>query len=166
MIDNSGRIKGRVSIIDIILVAAVLVLAAGFMYTQVTPRIQEVVNPTERFHLVIQSDGIRHFMVDAVSVGDVMFRLHDRQPLGTVIDIEVLPSMEPLLRSDGTAILAEREGRYRINITIDAVGSIRENVGYFINGTDHMAPGREVQLVSNMVFLPNGRVQSVTHLGS
>ena len=166
MIDNSGRIKGRVSIIDIILVATVLVLAGGFVYTQVSPRIQEVVNPTENFHLVIQSDGIRQFMVDAVSEGDIMFRLHDRQPLGTVVGIEVLPSVEPLLRSDGTAVLAEREGRYRINITLEAVGSVRDGVGYFINGTDHMAPGREVQLVSNMVFLPNGRVQSVTHLGS
>jgi hypothetical protein len=166
MIDNSGRIKGRVSIIDIILIAAVLVLAAGFVYNQVSERLRQVINPTDEFHVVIQGDGVRHFIVDAVEIGDVMFRLRDRQPLGTVIDIEVLPAMDFLHRSDGTAVLVEMEGRYTINITLEAVGSIREGVGYFINGVDHLAPGREVALHSNKVFIPNGRVQSVTHLGS
>jgi len=166
MIDNSGRIKGRISIIDIILVVAVLVLVVGFVYTQTSDRIQQVINPTEPFHVVIQGDRVRHFIIDAVSEGDIMFRLHDRQPLGTVIGIEVLPAMDYLHHSDGTATLAEVEGRYTINITLEAIGSIRDGIGYFINGVDHMSPGREVALHSNKVFIPNGRVQSVTHLGS
>lgn len=166
MIDNSGRVKGRVSLIDIILVAAVLVLAAGFVYTRLSPRIGALTNPTEEFHVVIQSDGVRQFIVDAVSVGDVMFRQHDRHPLGRVIAIEVGPSFGYLHRQDGTATFVEREGRYALNITLEAVGSTRENVGYFINGSDHMAPGREVILVSNKVVLFNGRVQSVTQVAS
>jgi len=165
MIDNSGRIKGRISIIDIILVVAVIVLVAGFIYTQMSDRISGIVRPRDNFHVVIQGDGVRHFIVDAVNIGDVMFRLHDRQPLGTIIDIEVLPAQDFLHRSDGTAVLAEMEGRYTINITLESIGTVRE-AGYFINGDDHLAPGREVALHSNMVFIPNGRVQSVIHIES
>ena len=166
MIDNSGRIKGRVSLIDIILVAAILVLAVGFVYTRLSPRIAALVNPSEEFHVVIQSDGVRQFIVDAVEIGDIMFRQHDRQPLGRVVAIDVGPSFGYLHHPDGTASWVEREGRYALNVTLEAVGSTRENVGYFINGSDHMAPGREVILVSNRVVLFNGRVQSVTPLES
>jgi len=161
MIDNSGRIKGRVSLIDIILVAAVLLLLAGFVYTQLSGRIQTIINPTTPLEVVIQGEGLRHFIVNSVSEGDVMFRSLDRQPLGRVVDIDITPSLNYLHRSDGTAVLAEVEGRYTIRITLEATGSIREDIGYLVNGTDHLAPGSEVALVSNRVFIPDGRVFSI-----
>lgn len=161
MIDNSGRIKGKVSIIDIILVVILAVLAVGFVRTHLSERIQGVVAPQTPIELVVTGDGLRRMIVDTVDVGDVLFRNHDRQPLGTVTSIEITPSFDHFHHSDGTATLALSEGRYTIRITMDAVGTVRENVGYFINGMDHVAPGSEVALVSNRVFIPDGRVYSV-----
>ncbi|MCL2217634.1 MAG: DUF4330 domain-containing protein, partial [Defluviitaleaceae bacterium] len=39
MIDKNGRLFGKVSIIDILIVAAVLVLGIGFLYRQTSERL-------------------------------------------------------------------------------------------------------------------------------
>ena len=161
MIDNSGRILGKISIIDIIFVVAVIVLAVGFVYTRTSGRIAGIINPTTPLEVVIQGEGLRHFIVDAISEGDIMFRHHDRQALGTVVAIDISPALDYFHLSDGSVILAEMEQRYTVHITLASVGTIRENVGYFVNGTDHIAPGSEIALVSNRVRIPEGRVFSV-----
>ena len=166
MIDAKGKIKGRVSLIDIILILAVVALAAGILYRQ-TPAIQDMVNPNTPFYVTIQGDGVRHFIKDAVAEGDIMFRMHDRQPLGEVVAIEVVPAQTFLHHSDGTASLATMEQRYTLNITLRSIGTVREDTGfYLINGNDHMAPGREVSLHSNRVLIPNGRVIRVEQAGA
>jgi len=164
MIDKSGRIRGKVSIIDIILVAVILVLGVGFAYTRLSDRIREITRPSESMEVVIRGAGLRHFNVNSVSIGDVMFRNHDQHPLGRVVDINIVPFMNYLHRSDGTASLVVSEARYTIYITLEAVGSVRDGVGYFINGNDHVAPGSEISLVSNRVFIPDGRIYSIRRL--
>jgi len=165
MIDNSGRIKGKISIVDIVLVVAAIALVAGFVYRQISPRIGQIINPATPIEVVIQGDGLRHFIIDSIDIGDVMFRQHERTALGTVVDIEVEPWLDYLHRSDGTAVLAVSEGRYTIRITLEAIGSITYR-GFFINGLDHLAPGGEVALISNRAFIPRGHVYAVREITS
>jgi len=160
MVDNKGRIKGRISIIDIVLVAALLALLAGFVYRQI-PRLQDIINPSTPLYVTIQGEGLRHFVTDAIEIGDVMFRSHVNQPLGTVVAIEIEPALDYLHRSDGTAVLAVTEERYTIRITLDAIGSITSDRGYLVNGLDHMAVGSEIALISNRSFIPDGRVVAI-----
>jgi len=159
MIDNKGRIKGRISIIDIVLAVALLALVAGFVYRQI-PRIQDILNPTTPLYVTIQGEGLRHFVTDAIEIGDVMFRSHVNQPLGTVVAIEIEPALDYLHRLDGTAVLAIMEERYTIRITLDAIGSITDR-GFLVNGLDHMAVGSEIALISNRSFIPDGRVVAI-----
>ena len=159
MLDNKGRLWGKVSLIDIGIVLAVLVIAIGFGWREAAPRIEQVINPTETFYITIESNRLRGVNVDAIGLGDLMFRLHSHQPMGRVIDIDVSPAMEVIRRSDGTAARVEMEERYRVVILLEAVGSY--NDGYFVNGNDHIAPGSELILVSNRVYLPVALVYSL-----
>ena len=164
MIDNSGKIKGKISIVDIILVVAIVAFAAIFLRNQTSDHILGIINPTTPFEVVIEGVGFRPFIRDAVHVGDVMFRNHDTHPLGTVTNVEILQWQNFLHRQDGTAELVDSEGRYTIRITLAAIGTVRENVGYFINGDDHVAPGSDIFLISNRVVIPEGRVYSIREL--
>ena len=153
MIDEKGRLFKRVSIIDILLLVAIIVVAAGFAYREISPRLQLIINPTDVFYITLESNRLRGVNVDAIDYGDIMFRLHDTHPMGTVVGMTVGPAVEILQRADGSAVLVEMEERYRIVLTLEARGSITET-GYFVNGTDHIAPGSEIILVSNRVYLP------------
>jgi len=159
--DNSGRIGGRVSIIDIIIVVALIAVVVGFIYRQTSESIGHIISPDETFFVTIESAELRHFVVEAVDVGDIMFRQHIRQPLGTVIDVFTTPAMDIMHRTDGTAVRVEMENRYSLHVVLEVQGTIRDT-GYFVNGNDHIATGSEIALISNRVIIPMGRVQSIS----
>ena len=163
MIDRQGKIFGRISLVDIIIVLAILLLIAGLVYRRATPRFADMLRPDDTFYITLEVNRIRNIIAeDSVIVGDMLFRQHERLPLGRIVSVERHPATEILLRrSDGTAILAEMEERYMLLITVEATGSVTER-GYFINGIDHIAPNSGVQLVSRTVFLPTARVHSIT----
>ena len=158
---SNGKLFGKVSVIDIILVAAILILAIGFIFNRTSDRIQQVIGANTPLEVIVSGEGVRQFIVDAISEGDIMFRYHDRQALGTVTRVDILPAMEYFHKPDGSVVLATMEGRYDIQIVLASVGSIRENIGYFVNGNDHIAPGSEIALISNRVRVPEGRIVSV-----
>jgi len=161
MVDNHGRIKGRVSIVDIIIVLAVLGLVAGFIYRQAAPQIGAILRPDDEFYITFEVNRIRSVIAeDAVVVGDLVFRQHDRQPLGRIIYVERRPATEIMQRTDGSAILAQMEDRYALHITIEAMGTVSES-GFLVNGNDPMAPGAEVALINRRFIFPLARVYSV-----
>ncbi|MCL2571376.1 MAG: DUF4330 domain-containing protein [Defluviitaleaceae bacterium] len=162
MIDAQGKIKGRVSIIDIVIVLALLGLIVGFVYRNAAPHIETVLRPDDNFYVTFEVNRIRSVIAeDAVVVGEYVFRQHDRQPLGRIVAIDKLPATEVMQRSDGTAVLATMEDRYSLHITIEATGSITES-GFFANGNDAIAPGAEIILVNRRFIFPLARVYSVS----
>ena len=162
MIDNQGKIRGRVSIIDIVIIIVVLALAAGFVYRRGAEPLANILRADDTVHVTFEVNRIRSVIAeDAVIVGDRLFRQHAaHQALGTIIAVERRPATEVMQRTDGTAILATMEERYSLLITIEATGNMRTS-GFFANGNDHLAPGAEVVLINNRVIFPLARVYSV-----
>ena len=161
MIDSHGKIKGRVSIVDILIVLAVIVLIVGFVYRQGADRIGDILRPDEQFQVTFEVNRIRSIIAeDAIVIGEYVFRQHDRQPLGQIIAVEKHPATDIMMRSDGTALLATMEGRYALHITVQATGTVSES-GFIVNGIDHMAPGAEVALINSRFIFPLARVFSV-----
>ena len=153
MIDKHGKLFGRVSIIDILIVVAILALGIGFVIRQTSEGLATLISPNQPFYIVLETNRLRDVNLDAIAVGDTMFRLHSRDPMGTIVDIELHPATETMRRRDGVVVIAEMESRYRVVITLESQGSIT-STGYFVNGLDHVAPGMEIVLVSNRIYLP------------
>ena len=158
MIDNSGRLFGKVSLLDIFIVLAAIALFVGFFYSQISEQVGVFVAPTEEFYVTFEANRLRAVNAASIEVGDVVFRLHENAPLGIVTHIEPLePATFLLVRSDGTAKNVAMEGRYRLVYTVRAQGSIT-SIGYFVNGNDHLAVGSMVVVVSNRAYFPESVV--------
>ena len=163
MVDKQGRLFSRVSIVDIAIIVAVLALGIGFAYRQFAPRFEDVLRPEETFYVTFEVNRMRgHVTDEVVVVGESLFRQHNRQALGRIVDVERFPATSLMTRIDGTAIQATMEDRYMLHITIEATGSVNET-GYLANGNDHIAPGAEVVLINSRVIFPVARVLSVGH---
>jgi len=161
VIDEKGRLFGKVSILDLLIVLAIIGVGAGYVYRQISPRIAMIINANDVFYITLEVERQRAFNAHAVAPGDVMFRQHDNQPLGTVVSVDLVPATNIMHRIDGTALIVETEYRYTAYITLESIGTIT-NRGHFVNGTTLMAPGRNVVLMSNRVIMPNARVYSVS----
>ena len=159
MIDNKGRIFGKVSIIDLIILLAVAALALGFVYSRTSQQIQQIIAADTPIYVTFLVEGVRPFSLDAVSEGDIFFRQHERMALGTVTSVETAPAYDIMIRANGTAVYAMVEGRYNMYITLACVGSVTDS-GFFINGNLQMAEGGRLSLQSNS-FLTMAMVYSI-----
>ena len=161
MIDSSGRLFGKVSLLDIFVITAVIALFLGFFYSQMTEQVGVFIAPTEEFYVTFEANGVREVNATSIAVGDTVFRMRENLPFGVVTHIEPFePATYVIKRSDGTAVNAIMEGRYRLVYTVRVQGSIT-SMGHFVNGNDHIAVGLTVIIVSNRAYLPTSIVTGI-----
>ena len=133
IIDRNGRLFGKISIIDVvvILVVAILAAALGFKNSQ-THTSTTSSNIPITFQLRV--NGEHDYVAAAVRVGD---KLYDQEnssggPLGTITNIETLPGTKVATFNDGTMGLAPVENGVTLVLTVEGSGVISNN-RYLIN---------------------------------
>ena len=157
--DEKGRLFGRVSVIDIVILLAVAGLGFGYVYKQTSGEVRQIVNADTTVYVTFQCEQLRAFSVAALDEGDVFFQRHDRKSLGPVTRITLTPTEGLLYKPDGTVVLAPMEGRQTAYVTLRCEGSVTD-AGYFIKGSQQFAPGQEFAIHSNRLLL-NARVYRV-----
>ena len=148
LIDEKGRLFGKVSLIDVLIVLTVAVLASGYLYKQISGEVRQIVDNGKVFYLTLKCEHLAEYHAQAVDEGDIIFKRYERKPLGAVTNVRLEQSTDILLMPGGTAILAEVEGCYDMYITIKCEGSITDR-GYYANGSVHVAPGMAFEAHSN-----------------
>jgi hypothetical protein len=152
IIDDQGRLFGKISVIDIIVVIVVAALAAGFIYKRVSGDVQQIVNANDTFYVTFKCDQLRSFSLDAAAEGDIFFRQYDTKAMGRAVLIETDVGRGIMLKTDGTAVLAEMEGRFTMYITVECTGSVTGS-GFYINGYMNVAEGSEFMIQSNRLLV-------------
>ena len=135
IIDKNGRLFGKISIIDVVVILVVIALAAalGFKRNQ-THTGTTVSNIPIVFQLRVS--GERTYVTDAIRVGDHLYDLDNRSngPLGEIREIEVLPG--PGLKQanlfDGTDEMIPVEDSVNVLLTVQGEGIISDN-RYLLN---------------------------------
>ena len=151
LIDEKGKLFGRVSVIDAAVVCIVLLLAAGYVYKQTSRVIQPIINAGTPFYVTFRVEGVRSPNLGAIEVGDIFYKQYERHPLGEVVRFEYEQAYALLVKTDGTAVSAPVEGRYDMYITLLCTGSITDT-GYYANGTQQLTVGGRVNIQSNMIL--------------
>ena len=123
MLDEKGRLFGKINIIDltVILVLLVVMAAGGFKLFYVNPEYQPVLKDV-KMDLLVQ--GVRQPTVSAIQVGDRVNEKNSGGYFGTVTDIEVTPAQEFVPTQQGTLVRAELPGRYDIKLTVESQAEI------------------------------------------
>ncbi|MDR1642352.1 MAG: DUF4330 domain-containing protein [Clostridiales bacterium] len=151
MIDKQGRIKGKVSVIDLAIVIVAVGLLIGYGYRTLSPKAVAIVTANTKFYVTLSVERIRDFSVQAVKVGDVIYETYGQQPFGTVVDVETQQSKEIMRKLDGTVTIVPMEERYNILIVLEVKGSYSEN-GYQVNGNKEISVGTDLRIQSQNVI--------------
>lgn len=138
LLDKNGRLFGKISFIDIVVIIVVVLLAAGiymrFFSLQTTAAVGQ---PSEPIGYTLKISAVRQYTVDAITVGDRIFDENGSENLGTITAIEVKDAYQWGPTADGTAKYGAVEGKYDIFLTVDGDGVIADG-RYYV--------GRVVQL--------------------
>ena len=126
VIDQNERRFGKISVIDLLVVAVVIVLAAalhfksGQTHTGITVTEQPIT-----FQLRVR--GVRGYVVDAIRVGDGLYDQNyssGGRALGEITDIQVErdPGTTMAYLNDGTVALIDTDDTVDLLITVEGQG--------------------------------------------
>ncbi len=131
LIDERGRILGKVSVIDILVVLAALALLAVawfrfFSGDEVLGRFSE----KETFIYVLRVDGVRDYTLNAVKEGDVLYDNDNDTVLGTVTKVEYEPAERYYSTVDGRYVMNYQPERFDMFLTVEAEGIVKDGLCY------------------------------------
>lgn len=138
LIDQNGRLFGKISIIDLLVIAAVAVIAAAVYVKNNAAPISSGTVKEQRITFQIRTVSMEDYVTGAIRVGDKIYDAgysSGNGPVGEITQIQVLNDPGVALEEnmqDGTAPQIEVEGTVDLLITVEGSG-VSDGRSYTIN---------------------------------
>ena len=134
IIDRNGRLFGKISVIDVIVILAVVVVALAIYVKTHKPQTGSNVSTTTIVYQM-KVDNQPEYMLQAIQVGD---QIYDKErstggSLGEIIDIQVSDGTYEAKLSDGTDEIVPAENRYNLLLTIRGEALVEEDGSVLVN---------------------------------
>ncbi|MDR3278349.1 MAG: DUF4330 domain-containing protein [Oscillospiraceae bacterium] len=162
IIDENGRLFGKISVLDLVVIAVIIALAAAaytkFNVLETTATTTKTV-PT-RYTVLVKNS--RQTTADMLRAGDKFFT-ENGLAAGTVAAVDVAPAtvVSPVL--DGTYAVGTIEGRVDITLTLDAQCSVT-NGRYYVERTVELNVNNEQKYRTKYADF-SGTILSITPVG-
>ncbi len=134
VIDHNGRLFGKISVIDVLVILVVIALAGALYVKNSRPHTSASVT-TQTITYQVLVEGAQNYLKENIHVGDKVYDLNyssGGSALGEITAIEEQPGSKMATFTDGTMGLAEVEDGVNLLLTIEGEGLINDK-GYSIN---------------------------------
>ena len=134
ILDRDGRLFGKISIIDVIVLLVVAVLAvAVFVKSQRAQTSTSITDTPVIYQMLLTNQP--EYMLSAIQEGD---QLYDQErstggSLGTITQVEVSDGTNLGALDDGTYAVLPAENRHNILITVEGAGLVSADGGVALN---------------------------------
>ena len=138
LIDQNGRLFGKISIIDLLVIAAVAVIAAAVYVKNNAAPISSGTVKEQRITFQIRTVSMEDYVTGAIRVGDKIYDAgysSGNGPVGEITQVQVLNDPGVALEEnmqDGTAPQIEVGGTVDLLITVEGSG-VSDGRSYTIN---------------------------------
>lgn len=160
MINKEGKLFGKISIIDILVVIVIAAMALGvYMRFFITP--EEVKVKTEKFTYEVRIEKVRQYSVDALYQKGAMYDTETKEYLGEIKKIvSVEPTADTGINSKGETVAIEYPERYTVVLLVETDGNIGDN-GYFTASNQRISVGGAMKFETKYIET-SGNVISVS----
>lgn len=149
IIDKNGRLFGKVNIIDIAVILAVVAVVAG-VFVRFTGGAGKIVTATKKIEFEVKVDGVRSFTVDALDKKGLVTNKNYDIVTGEITNVDTVDCVQKATKTNGTVVEAPLEERYTSTVTIVTDGKESDS-GYFDSNNEEIAVGREYTIYSKFV---------------
>lgn len=133
IIDEKGKLFGKVNIIDLIIliaiVAAVAVVGINFFRSNTSA-------PANVIQMEFYAEEVSDFVAKKVKVGADLYDDTDKVMLGKVTEVKTGPSVVWINTSDGRVVKSSKEGFRSITITGEMTGE-KTSIGATVGGVKY-----------------------------
>lgn len=156
--DKNGKLFGKVSIIDLLVVLAVIVGIAGFSMRFLSDAAENVVEKT-KFEYVVEIEDVRKFTVEALEKKGLVTEKKSGGIIGEIVNVESKPFEVKLAMSNGRLVNVDVPEKFVVSVTV--VGEGNETAGgYYIGENVELSVGSTVTMASKYAN-STGKVKSI-----
>ncbi len=139
MLDKRGKLFGKVSIVDILVVFIVIVMAIGSYATWQKINNNIVLtenkglvknNALDTLEVTMRFEEVRQNTAQALKVGDEVFMADTGKYLGEIVSVKAVPATRLIYDMNGKAIDAPVPERFHVFVVVHVPGKRLQN-GYF-----------------------------------
>jgi hypothetical protein len=152
LLDEKGRLFGRISIIDIGVLLLIIALIGGVYYKFFFVDKNQNAAKFDTLEYKILVEEVRQATVDAIEIGANIYDVKTDTPMGKIVSKEVLPATDQLTKADGTMVIAEKPGKFNVLVTIQVPGNETRHY-YRANGRIDLNRESQQVLDTRMVIL-------------
>ena len=142
MIDKNGRIFGKISIVDLTVLVAVIILIAG-IYVRFFGGPTKTVVQSSDFYYVLEVKNIRESNLHGLEKSlNGRFYLNEKitSEMGTLVDIQSSTAVSTMETADGKIVTTKVPERFDALLTFKLTGRINDR-GYFTPSLNHISAG-------------------------
>lgn len=140
LIDNKGRVFGRVNLIDLTLIFGVFVLIVMALVVMTKQGKISTVPEDKNVEYVLVVRAVRPEVASFVKKGDIVKKQITKEAIGKVKDVEIKPAEDVVITADGRRVVAISPLDKDVYITVETKGRV---------GGDIIATGNEVLRVGD-----------------
>ena len=139
LIDEKGRLFGKLSVIDAVVIVVIIVLAVAGV-VKFTALDKSAVGASDTITYTVQIKGVRDYTANGLQVGDVLYENAGGTAIGVIKNVEISPAMTTQVTVDGSFVRVPVENRYDVVLTVEGEGLV-SNGRYYLNKTYEISAG-------------------------
>jgi len=163
IIDSKGKLFGKVSIIDILILVVLIAGIAGAAKLFKSKSALPIMDKTETYTVGLYWEESPEFAVSAVKAGDIVRDLERGGVLGKVIDIQIDKAITFVETDDGQVVVGSKPGYVSYHITLEGTGTSDGFGGVIFNGADYQIGRQLIVKVGGAIF--QGRIDRLEKKG-
>jgi len=161
IIDNKGKLFGKINIVDLAVILVVIVAIVGVVLTKVKLDNSKILSDDsnmlikssaemDKLEIELKVKEVRDVTRDAIIVGDDVYQVANDKFLGTVARVESTPAMRDVKGDNGTVYVAEVPDRYDVTIVVETEGKKKDD-GFYTESNVQILYGREMEIKTSTV---------------
>lgn len=158
MIDEKGKLFGKISVIDCLIILVFIAVLVGTAY-KFLGNDELTVTKNDTFTTVVRISGVKAFYLEALKTGEAVYELNGGK-LGTITEIESVP-YQAILSGDKDGAYLTYENRYTVYLTLATEGTVNSS-GFYAEGNRQLFSGGSVSVQSRLFANTMATVYAVT----
>ena len=139
LFDKKGRLFGKISIVDILIVVIIIAVIGGVYYKFGRSGTVTALTKTDTVQVSFYSETIPKYIVNNIKKGDIAKDRVQSIVIGKVVDVIVGPDLEYEPNSEGKVTLSSRPDYCSVTVVVEGQGIYAASgvtfggVEYFVN---------------------------------
>lgn len=149
ILDKSGKLFGKINIIDLGVILAVLLVVVGVV-VRFSGSAGKITTQTTNIEYQVRVQSVREQTVNALQKKGRVTNKKYTDVVGEIKDVQVTPAKQRVVLANGQSKEALLPDRYDCLITIECDGKETKD-GYFNSNNEELSTGRDYEIYSKYI---------------